>query len=203
MPIAFEQAEANEAAAATTVSVVLPAALKAGSTIVLGLSTFPPTDGTVQFSDSLGNPFTLRAGPTLTPNNGHDVRVASSINVVGGNDTVTVTLIGATVTSGLELYVHEYSGISSFDVSASNAGLGTVSVITSGFAATTGSNELLVAVCISGGTATAGANFTARSTFNNNFTADRVVTAPGSYQATGTNVSGSEWVIHLVAFKGL
>ena len=52
------------------------------------------------------------------------------------------------------------------------------------------------------GSAVAVAPFTQRSSFNSNYSADLVVSAPGTYQSAGTNTSSSEWIMILSAFRG-
>ncbi len=185
-----------------TVSVTLPNPVKAGSTIVAALSTFPPTDGTVQFTDSLGSTFTAAGGPRTAGSGNYDLRVQAAFNVAAGSDTVTVTIVGATVMSTMEFYVHEYSGVQSFETAVSAVGPGIEANVASGPLTTTGSNVLLFAMCLSGGTAVPGPAYTLRSNFNNNYSADLIVSAPGSYEATGTNVTGAEWVIIFSAFRG-
>jgi hypothetical protein len=120
--------------------------------------------------------------------------------------------ITATLSSGggvwFDLYVSEFSGVraaSSLDAVAAqsgNCGL-TTDDIQSGFKTTTNPTELVFAFAGASGPVTAGTGYSLLSPVDGNATEYRVVTADGSYQATGTcTQANADWQVLMATFKG-
>jgi hypothetical protein len=154
-------------------------------------------------TDNRGNTYTPAIGETIW--NGGSAKSATyyAYNTAGGVTSVTVTLSGD-AGSWFEVWVAEYSGImisDPRDATAVQTGFGTV--LNSGSAMTNQASELIYGYGHNTGCATVDAPFTARSTLNCNWIADRTVASTGSYSASGTTSSGNEnWVCMMVTFNG-
>ena len=132
--------------------------------------------------------------------------VALAMDTDAGPDTITVTASSQTDFDGFELYAHEFSGLATsnaFNATSWSTGTSTAKDgMQSGLATTTSSNELLFGFGVSDGSAEAGSNFQLLSNFFDNVTESRVVGAPGSYEATATMTSGTEWGMIVDTFRG-
>ncbi len=193
-PIAFHQMTVNEFNSGNTALVSLPNVAPHDS-IIVGIGM----DATATFTitDSLGGTY---AQFVAYHSSYYDDYIWAAFNVVGGNDTVTVTT--TTSHTGFEVYMLEYAGLSDFDVQASASGTGTgTDNMTSGFATTTFGNDLILGFG-EDGAAVAGTGFTLRSGFEEDIFEDRIVSTAGSYQATASMQSGVSWQISMAAFKG-
>jgi uncharacterized protein YjdB len=178
-----------------TIAVSLGAATTKGNLVVVGFDFASTTFSSI--GDNQGNAFTQVGTEVVTPG-GAKTRLYYARNVAGGPETITINLAGST--SYLEVYVMEYAGADPaipLDVSAQKTG--SSGSVTSGTAATTSANDLLLAYCVADNTCTAGSGFTARSTYHSNLVEDRTVTTAGSYAATGSASSG--WAIIMAAFR--
>jgi RHS repeat-associated protein len=134
----------------------------------------------------------------LTSPGGWVSRVYYAQNIVGGADTVTVTLSGSS--SSIELYLSEYSGIDPTNPIDAQAGAsGNGGAVSSGNATTTATGDVIYGFCIGDGTCTAGWGFTARSTLDGNLIEDMLAGNAGSYAATGSANYG--WNMQMVALK--
>jgi hypothetical protein len=190
-PIVFVQGSAGAGSGDAAASAMLSSTTPHDTLIVSTLNS-------LAISDSQHNTFTSVISSTA-----NDVGVAAvfvAFDIPGGDDTLTL--------SGSDspyLYVDEYAGLVSFDVGSWSTGetsSGTDGMV-SGMTTTTGSNELLFGFAVTGGNCSAGTGYTLRTSFEGNVTEDRVVSSPGSYQATATwDNSDSDWAVFLAAFKG-
>ena len=166
--------------------------------VVIGLDNATSTISSV--TDSAGNIYQVAAPLKRSAGNSQAIYYAK--NVLVGPDTVTVTL--NTATPYVDVRAAEYSGLSvsnPFDVTASGSGRSTAP--NSGSVATTSASELLVG----GGTTmgsfkSAGGGYTSRviTSPDGDILEDRIVSATGSYNATGTT-NNANWVMQLVTFR--
>jgi len=195
--IATVQTEATSTVTATN-SLVLPAPVQAHNAII-ACFTFTSGNATLQsISDSLGNTYTVVAGPVVTNGFVHYVAIAS--NSPGGSDTVTVTL-SAAISGGWDLLALEYTGLAlsaPFDKSVYDSG--NSGAMTSGSATTSFAHELLLGYGHSSGMMP-GPGFTARDTTAENLVEDQVVFTTGDYTATATTMPGI-WTLILATFAG-
>ncbi len=149
--------------------------------------------------DSEGNSYSLAAGPFANSSGASAVSIYVAPGIKAGPNTVTVNFSGNTWS---EIQVAEYAGITALDVSTINRGSGNAQ--SSGSATTTSANDILVSyVEISAsGSPTAGNGFTKRITPSwNSGLEDRSVLSAGSYSATWSENSASNWVCAMVALK--
>jgi hypothetical protein len=174
-----------------------------GNLIVVSF-TLDRTDRTVtSITDDKSNSYTLAIGPTDWDSGAERSYTYYASNITGGGSaiTITITLSGATNTY-FEIYATEFSGVataSPLDQTSSATGTGTV--INSGSKTTTQAAELIYGYSeVANNPATPDSPLVQRSNFNNNFTADRTVTATGSYSVTGT-VGSTRWFCHMLTFK--
>ena len=186
----------------TTVATAFPQAQSVGdlNVVVIGLDN--ATSNIVSVTDSAGNLYQAAAPIKRSATNSQAIYYAKNIQPSAFN-TVTVTLSAST--PFVDVRVAEYSGLdltNPLDVTASGSGKSTAP--NSGAAATTKPVELLVG----GGTTTgaftaAGSGFTKRiiTTADGDILEDRVVSATGSYSATGTT-NNANWVMQLATFRG-
>jgi hypothetical protein len=197
--IAFVQSQSATVNNSTTRTVSLPAVATGGNLIVVVCgagATSTLSMGTAGYS-------------VAAPSAGTTVSQAIFYKVaVGGEQTVQCN---SSVSTRMGAHVYEYSGlqqISPLDGTATaNAATGTA-VSTGSFTATTASSLVFGAYIAAGGTGytvtTVGA--TERSDFRNTIhygSADRFVTAIGSYSIAATNTASGAWRGQLAVFKGL
>jgi RHS repeat-associated protein len=176
----------------------------AGDLIVLGLFVGDSTSVS-SVSDTQGNTYTLiSSSPWPTPS-GFFERLYYAKNIVGGADTITVTLGGSVW--GMELHVYDYSGLdtsSPLDASATPQ-TGTSTSGVSGTLTTTNPNDLLFSFFHSdnGVTNTAGTGFTGRTPPGDSYPLgeDKNATSTGTYSATMNFSASADYVGFLVAFK--
>lgn len=175
----------------------------AGDLIVMGLFVSNSTSVN-SVMDSQGNTFTPIGSPqTWSPNN-YVERLYYAKNIVGGSDTITVTLTGSAT---LELLPYDYSGLdpsSPLDVKAVPA-TGTGTSGTSGSLTTTNANDLLFAFFHSDNDVnnTAGTGFTGRIPAGDTYPQgeDENVTSTGTYSASMSFSGSADYVAFFVAFK--
>ena len=111
--------------------------------------------GTATVTDSRGDSFTSVSAPVVWDGS-FKAQVFYATNIVGGTDTVTATFQNSVRIFG-NIYVHEYSGISTtspVDVTASASGSGTT--LNSGSATTTSANDLIFGAGVSDNQVTLG-----------------------------------------------
>jgi hypothetical protein len=126
-----------------------------------------------------------------------------AVNAKGGEpNTVTACFSSA---NGGWLVLSEYTGVtaSPFDVQASNSGNSTTP--SGGTPTTTVASDLVIGAGwqLGGGTVTAGAGFTLRSTPTNGtiFSEDEIFVGPGAVTATATLSAGGAWNMITAAYK--
>ena len=193
---AFVQVVANSAAAVT-----FPGSSRTGDLIVVGIFWSSQAVGITSVTDSKGNTYTPAVGPTNWGGSYRDA-VYYAGNIVGGGAAPTITVAFSGAQGGTITYAAEYSGVATFnplDQVSAQAGTGTV--LNSGTVATGQGTELIYGFAMSDNTATVDPSFTARSTFSNNFIADRKVSRTGYYSVTGTNSAGN-WLCQMATFRG-
>ncbi len=200
--ICFVQAAAGGGTKGSTVSVAFANGVGAGDAIIVAVALGAGGGATLsQVTDSLGNTYQIVVTPATSPQSDTLAQyIAFASNVLGGTDTVTVTLSSTTY---FDVYIHEYSGVAlanAFDVGAAFTGTSdATNAMASGFATTQGNSELIFGFGTSHGTVTPGTGFTGRSTFDGNLTEDMIAVTPGSYQATATSSNGN-WAMSFGAF---
>jgi hypothetical protein len=162
-----------------------------------------PTSLTVSsVTDSKGNTYTLAAGPT-TINGWGKLYTYYASNIVGGSGAITVTVTLSGSTGYTVVYATEYAGVAaSSPVDQTSTAAGYSTSIASGSRTTTQVSELIYGFAASDVTATASSPLTQRSGTDGHFIADRIVSATGSYQVTGTNSAWNGWACQMVTFKG-
>jgi hypothetical protein len=202
--IAFVQARENDSPTALNLSTTFGSDVRAHSAIIVCISIYTLAVSVSAISDSLGNSYTTVVGPF--DGNGTRHYIAVALDVAGGPDTVTVTVNG-NPSPYLGLHIHEYAGLArqgAFDVGSAAAGTSSaVDGMASGAKATTADHELIFGYGVSSDTAYPGTGFTARSGFSTgDVTEDKVVSVQGTYQATATMVSGTNWEMLMATFKG-
>jgi len=202
--ISFVPGQVNSATPQTptsSVTVQFPAAQTPGNLNVVAVG-WNDTATTVQsVMDSLGNQYTLAAGPTKGTGLTQSIYYAK--NILGGSNTVTVTF--SAPAEFPDVRILEYTGAdpnNPFDVSAS--AIGKSSSANSGSATTNFANELIFgADMVATGNAAAGTSFTPRiiTPHDSDLAEDRIVTSSGTYNATATLTSSGSWIMQMATFK--
>jgi hypothetical protein len=206
-PITRVQSASNLATGtATSLAVTFSKAHQAGDLIVIAVGWTDTTYIVNTVTDSAGNTYHLAVGPTtygadLT----QSIYYAADIAASATGAKTTVTFNGAA--SAVDLRAAEYSGLSTtspLDVTAKASNKSTPA--NSGSVTTTTGRELLFGAGMTNDsyTSTPTTGFTMIAvTSNGDMFEDRIVSATGSYAATGTfQTSGSqEWVIQLATFR--
>jgi len=201
LPVAISFAQVAAATPQTptqVVTVTYPGAQTAGdlNVVVVGWND---TTATVQsVKDSGGNNYSVAIGPTSGTALRQSIYYLS--NIVGGNNTVTVTFNQPAVAPDIRIL--EYRGVTAVDVTAGASGNSATS--SSGAATTTSASELIFgANTVATTTRAAGSGFRSRiiTSPDGDNAEDRVVTATGSYSATAPLTSSGPWVMQLVTFK--
>ena len=202
VPIAFVQGSATAAgSSSSTISVRFDNPVKPHSAVIVAVALVPATLTLQPVKDSLGSAFTVVSGPWI--GNGANHYIAVALDTAGGANTVEASFSGEASTA--YVYVHEYAGIATsaaFDQASSRNGVTAApDGMNSGPVTTTWPHELVFGF---GETRTAapGTGFTARSLFSDNVTEDRIVDTLGSYQATGTMTTGTDWAMMVTTFRG-
>jgi hypothetical protein len=188
---------------ATSLAVTFSKAHQAGDLIVIAVGWTDTQYHVNTVTDSAGNTYHLAVGPTLY---GADltqsIYYSAGIAASATGAKTTVTFNGAA--SAVDLRAAEYSGLTALDVTATASNKSTSA--SSGNATTTTGRELLFGAGMTndGYTSAPTTGFTQIAlTTNGDMFEDRIVSATGSYAATGTFMdTGSwEWVIQLATFR--
>ncbi len=187
--VAFVQAASSASSGGgSSWSVSFPANTTTGDVIWVGFDF--SNSSTAAVTDSQGNAF-KEVGSQLTSPGGTLSRVYYAPNIIGGPDTVTITL---SANSEIEAYITEYSGANpSNPIDAQAGSSGSAGPVSSGNATTSVAGDLIYGYCVADWTCTAGPGFTARSTLHNNLIEDMSAGSPGS--------SNNGWTIQMVALK--
>jgi chitodextrinase len=203
--IAFVQV--NAAAPQTpqsTITVPFTTAQGAGDLNVIVVGWNSSSGSVVSVTDTRGNTYAPAVGPTITAGFAtQSIYYAANIGAAAaGANAVTITFSQAVPFA--DIRIAEYSGLSPVnpvDVVAAGQGSGTVS--TSASATTTSADTLIVgANIVSSATTSAGPSFTSRviSMPDADILEDRIVSVPGSYNATASIAPGT-WIMQMVAFR--
>jgi hypothetical protein len=199
LPIAFEQANGDQAQNATSATVDFFTPLKVHSAVIVALD-YPSSDVDVtSVKDSLGQTYAIVIPPYDGGGWRHSIAVA--LDTKGGTDKVTV-LLSAQVTF-IQVYIHEYSGLALTDAldqtSAGRITSPSDAAARSGSVITTQDRELLFGF----GAADKiepGDGFARRTNLFGDVTEDRVVSTVGTYEATAT--AAGDWTMLMTTFKG-
>ncbi len=191
-------------------SITLPAASTTGNLIVVsfdfGYTAPAPTVSSI--TDNKGNTYSLAAGPTdwsVVAQGLERSYTYYAANITGGGANVTITVnLSQSSANHFEIYALEYSGVATVSpVDRTSARFGRNNgAVDSGSQTTTSPDELIYGFCMFQTSGTPTAPYTGRDTSSNNFVADRIVSAKGSYAATGTTGSNQYWACQMVTFKG-
>ena len=204
--IAFVQGNyATPQSAETSVVVTFTGVQTAGNLNVVAVGWNDTTAQVQTVTDTRGNTYVRAVGPTILSGLGtQSIYYASNIAAAGANsNAVTVTF--APAAQHADIRIAEYQGLTTVnpvDVVAAATGIGASS--DSGTATTTNANDLLVgANLVAQQTTGPGTGYTNRmiTTPDGDILEDRLVTSPGSYNATAT-LSGGGWIMQMVAFRG-
>jgi len=165
----------------STLAVSFTSSTTAGN-LLIACFAFSSTVTFQSISDTQGNTFTQFGTEVLFSPKKLRCYYASSI--LGGADSVTITV---SANSGLDLYIHEVSGVqkNSSPLDQGCTATSTTSPVSCSVT-TYMPNEILFAVCYSNGNATAGSGFTTDVTNNNNITEHEIVSTRGTYTISAT-----------------
>ena len=148
-------------------------------------------------TDSQGNVF-HPVGNQLTSPGGVRSRVYWAKKIKGGPDTVTVKL--SANSSRIELYLTEYSGVSTTEpIDTQTGASGKAGAVSSGDAKTFVADDLIYGYCVGDSGCQAGSGFTTLSSFGANLIEDKLAGNPGVYAARGSANSG--WTMQMVALR--
>ncbi|HVU45136.1 MAG TPA: choice-of-anchor D domain-containing protein [Terracidiphilus sp.] len=190
--------------ASSNVGVTYNAAQQAGDLNVVVVGWNDSTAVVSKISDSLGNTYSLVAGPTVVSGLlSQSVYYAKNIKAAAAaTNTVTVTFSKAATSADVRIV--EYSGadpVNPVDVAASGSGSSTSTTVS---AKTTNPSDLIFGANIVRTLTTgAGSSFTKRllTQPDGDIVEDQMVQTAGSYTATASlNASGS-WIMQMVAFR--
>jgi galactose oxidase-like protein/chitobiase/beta-hexosaminidase-like protein/Big-like domain-containing protein/Kelch motif protein len=207
-PAAIAYVQSNFAVPQTpqaSVSVTYTGAQTAGNLNVVVVGWGDTTSTVTSVTDTKGNGYQLASGPTVVAS-GETLAVYYAANIpaaAASGNAVKVTF--NTAARYPDIRIAEYSGISQtapLDTKAAAQGSGTAA--SSGAAATTNANDLLVGASqVQNVTTGTGSGYTKRliTSPNGDILEDQVVAAVGSYSATAT-ISAGGWIMHMVAFRG-
>jgi hypothetical protein len=197
--ISFVQvASATPQSPTQTVPVTYPGPQTVGdlNIVVVGWNDTTATVQSVQ--DTAGNVYSLAIGPTSGTGLRQSIYYAK--NILGGNNTVTVTFTQPATYPDIRIL--EYKGVSTLDVTAGASGTGSTS--SSGSATTTAANELIFgANTVSTDTRGPGSGFTSRiiTPIDSDIAEDKIVTTTGTYSATAPLGKTGNWVMQMATFK--
>lgn len=194
MAIAFVQKVNKTVSNNTTASVSVPG-VGAGHVLIVVIGWANTTSTISSVSDGTN---TYSVGVATKAGTGVSQAIYYVASAAAGSPTVTVTL-SATV-SGIDLTIYEFSGVGAVDKTASAFGTGTAA--SSGSVTTTVANELLFgAGTVSNAFSSGEAGWTSYITPFSDLMEYDIVSSTGSYAATGTAASGSNWVMQLITFQ--
>ena len=194
----FVQGAANNGSNVSNISTAFGSSVQSGHLLVaaVGYAGVDLATVTLTLADSLHNTWVPVSSAVRRTDHG----VAQLFYAVAGSsgaDTVTVTASIPSVF--LELYVHEYSGVSALDASASGQGSSTTP--STAVATTLSSNELIFGYALLTNPGAAGSGFTARETLGGDVSEDKLAATSGSYSATFSQPSGGQWIALMATFE--
>ena len=197
--VAFVQQNAKEIQAVASGTLSLGSSTTGGNLLVVGLY-YASSVSVLSVMDSQGNPYSPVGTEVSPPSGAFRSSLYYAKNIVGGFNTVTVTLSGVSAAVPLGIYLDEYSGVDrSAPLDASAQRTGSAASVTSGTLTTSAAGDLVAGYCIAESRCSLGTGFTARSSFAGNLIEDRTATSAGSYSAVATSDSG--WTMTAAAFK--
>jgi hypothetical protein len=199
--IEFVQTAGLAEGAVLTITAAFASPLVAGDLVIAGASLDGPPPSLAKFGDSQLNSFTTCSNGVAAP----AVVYLAYTYAMAGADSVSFD-INATPNSYLEIAIWSFRRVSGAPDSCAQAqgqSLATDGAISPALSATT-SNELLFAWGVFDGVGMAGTGFTSVSEIDGDSGEDKLLTAPGSYQATETmDAGGTNWTIAGATFRGL
>ena len=155
--------------------------------------------GAPTISDSHGNTY---AQVQTTRSNGSDFQaIYYAANIAAGSNTVTLQLSQQAGTAGLR--IAEYAGVvASNPLEHASLSSGSSTQMTLALLATANAHDLIVAAnTVESSTTGIDASYASRLTDLGNVLFDKVVTQPGTYNASATQSTNSGWVFQIMAFK--
>jgi len=203
--VGFIQSNYNQNPCTNCVVVTYPQPQTSGNLNVVIVSWGDSTTHVSSVTDTLGNLYTLAAGPTTVAGQlSQAIYYTRNIaNAAGGANHVTVALNGAATAP--DVRIAEYSGIAQrnpLDAAAVNTGTSATS--SAGPLTTTNAHDLLIAANdVEASTSGAGPSYTQRlnTPVYGDLLEDQTVTAVGNYSATAPLSGSAPWIMQVVAFK--
>jgi hypothetical protein len=183
------------------VMVGYPFAQIQGDVNILAIGWSDTSASITAVGDFNGNTYKV-AVPTYR-SNGMSQAIYYAANITGGTNLATVTFNQAA--SFVDFRAAEYSGLSQsnvLDAGGSASGIGTNAV--SGTVTTVSTNELILGAGVTlGGFSAAGAGFANEliTVPDADIMEDKIATTTGSYAATASLGSSSQWLMQVAAFK--
>jgi len=187
-------------------SVIVPylSAQTAGNLNVVAIGWSDSTSTVQSVTDTLGNAYTLVAGPTVSSGNATQAIYCAS-NIAGAAaSTNALTVTFSTAVPYPDVRIAEYSGVdpaSPLDVSVGAAG--NDGQPNSGSATTTNANDLLVGADYVATSSVAGTGYTQRilTVPDSDIIEDQSVSATGGYAAAASLSPAGWWIMQLVALR--
>ncbi len=189
----------------TSVTVKYTKAQTAGDLNVVVVGWNDSTSQISSVADSAGNTYSLAVGPAVqTGTATQAIYYAKNIVSAAANaNTVTVTF--NTAAKSADIRIAEYAGLDLANpVDVAVAGQGSSATSSSGSVTTSNANDLLVgANLVQSTTKSAGTGYTKRviTSQDGDILEDSIVTTTGSYSATASLASSSQWIMQMVAFR--
>ena len=195
--IDFIQAKGSGYDTATTGALAWPAAVTTGDLLLVGIDFGSSTGTVATVTDDLHNTWTL-AGPI----DGYTREyVAYAIANGTGLDTTQVSVTESS--NYLELRLHEYRGVSATTPLDGVFGNSIDTMPATVSVTTHAPNQLVfvMTIFIAATTPSAGTGFTLRDNYADDLTEDKIVTTPGTLNATTMYSSFSQWTSMVAVFN--
>lgn len=200
-PPFFVQENSTSVPSASQATVSFPSDLQAHDAILVATAVYNGPS-LQKLTDTQGNVYAPILGPFPGTAAGRFYLYGAFDIAAGGPDAVTVSFTGA---GRLDVYVQAYRGVAAtaaVDVKVATNGTSTaVDGMSSGPFTTTHPNELVFAYATAA-TAAAGTGFMLRSNAYGNVTEDEIAASPGTYTATATMTSGTNWTLLVATLRG-
>ena len=196
--IAFVQVAAAVPSAAQTVALAYPLSQTAGNLNIVVVGWNDTSSSVQSVADSLGNVYTLAAGPITGLGQRQSIYFAKGIR--GGSNRVTVTFNQSAAYPDIRIL--EYSGVGTLDKSIGASGNSSTS--STGAVTTTAANELIFSAnTVATTTRAAGTGFTQRiiTSPDGDLAQDGIVGSVGAYSASAPLTSAGGWVMQMVTFS--
>jgi hypothetical protein len=196
--IAFVQVAATCPTSAAQTAVSYPRSQTAGNMNIVVVGWNDTTSSIQSVKDSLGNVYSLAAGPITGTGLRQSIYYAKGI--MGGANTVTVTF--NQIAKAPDIRILEYAGVSTLDVTSGASGASSTS--SSGSVTTTSANELIFSAnMVSSGNLGAGTGYVSRiiTTPDSDIAEDKIVSSAGTYSATAPLSASGAWIMQIATFK--